>query len=129
MTLALEILAWAKDKPDLSEIHYENKTGSAPIDIKITFDANKASAAVNGQRLTYVYSPAIGQLSLTPSKTQTGQRLNAGEIIGEINNGTTPVSITAPIAGKIIQTIAVHGSAVGYGETILILETAEAGRP
>ncbi|MBI4370122.1 MAG: hypothetical protein HY547_07830 [Elusimicrobia bacterium] len=122
MTLALDILEWAKDKPDLAEIHYENKANGAPIEITIKFDSSKPNVSINENRLAYIEAPAIGRLALDIAKTQPGQRLNAGELIGHIEGAAAPSRITSPLSGKVLRAVAAHGAPIGYGDPIILLE-------
>ncbi len=122
MDLALEVLEWAKDKKDLAEVYYENKSGSAPVAIRLVFDAASSAPSSGGKKFAYVHSPTIGALALNKEKVALGSKVTAGDSLGQVSGDKEMAQITVPLSGRVVEVLSRDGAGVGFGEPLVLLE-------
>jgi len=119
--LILELLDWAKGK-DIRELHYEDRSGDSPTLIRLVFEAEGAAPAVPHVALGILQAPVIGRAQLDPAKTAKGRPVKAGDVVGHVETQSGRAEVVSPFDGTVSETPAGPGTAVGHGETLLVLE-------
>lgn len=74
-----------------------------------------------------VNAPSVGRfLQRHPLRSEdlapAGMEVAAGQVLGLLQVGPLLLPVCAPAAGVLIETLAAHGSAVGYGAPLFTLE-------
>ncbi|MBI2070482.1 MAG: hypothetical protein HYT79_07730 [Elusimicrobia bacterium] len=122
MDLALDLLEWAKDKKDLAEIYYENKSSNPPVLVHMVFEPGAHAPSSGAQALGYVRAPTIGTLTLAADKTRPGVNVKKGDPLGHVEGAAEKMALVAPFDGKVLKTLAADGRNVGYGDPIALIE-------
>lgn len=87
----------------------------------------EASAAVQAAETTAIdiVSPAVGVFREAKTPPQIGDVVAKKAGLGAVETLNIPTELSAPVAGRITEILAIDGQGVEWGQTLLVLEPVE----